>query len=145
MEIICEQRPEFVAFAAQELGVKDFGPCTTIAIADGLEILAIVVYSRYDAGQCEMSIVSTKPTWASRFTLEVLLGYPFNQLKCRRINALCHVENDKAMNLLERLGFKRETNDTGLREYMENGSNVHVYSLLKSEYRGLRNGKRRKG
>jgi len=138
--IITDQNQAFVAYVARRLGVGNFGPCKTLAVSDGNEITAIIVYSKFDGNQCEASIVSLKPTWATRPILAMIFAYPFHQLGCNRISVVCRADNKKAISLAERLGFVRETAESGLRGYCQDGADAHVLGLLKHECRWIKHG-----
>lgn len=136
--IITHQDPALVKYAAKVLEVDGFGPCKTLAVSDGKQITCIVIYSKFDGYQCEIAIVSIKPTWATRTTIAMLLGYPFQQLGCNRINLVCRADNHKAISLAERLGFIRETKEEGLRAYCPDGTHAHILGMLKSECRWIK-------
>jgi RimJ/RimL family protein N-acetyltransferase len=136
--IITDQNPAFIKYAARVLKVDGFGPCKTLAVSDGESITAVIVYSRFDGNQCEASIISIKPTWANKSILAMIFGYPFEQLGCNRISVICREDNEKAIALAERLGFVRETADTGLRGYCTDGANAHVLGMLKHECRWIK-------
>lgn len=138
LSIVTHQDPAFIKYAAKVLSIDGFGKCKTLAVSDGNQITCIVVYSKYDGYQCEIALVSIKPTWATRTTIAMLLGYPFQQLGCKRINLICRQDNQKAISLAERLGFTRETNEEGLRSYCPDGTNVHILGMLKSECRWIK-------
>ena len=138
LSLVFDQNPVFSRYVAQKIGVNGFGPHSTIGVFDGERIIAIIVYSRYDGYQCEISIVADSPTWASRRTLAVLFGYPFVQLKCHRITAIIRADNEKSISLATRLGWKQETNEQGLRQYCRDGENAHVFGMLKSECKWIR-------
>jgi RimJ/RimL family protein N-acetyltransferase len=133
LSLVFEQNPVFSRYAAQKIGVNGFGPHSTIGVFDGDRIVAVIVYSRYDGHQCEISIATESPTWASRRILAALFSYPFNQLKVKRAGLIIRADNAKSISLATRLGFKRETNEQGLRQYCRDGESAHVFGMLKSE------------
>jgi len=136
--LVFDQNPIFWQYAAKSLGIDGFGQCKTISVMDEKHIIAVVVYSRWDGYQCEVAVVANKPTWLSRTNIRIMLGYPFNQLGCKRISVICRADNFRAISLAERLGFKRETSDEGLRAYCSDGTNAHIYGLLKEECHWIR-------
>ena len=108
-----------------------FEKFTAIGMArDGLPI-AGVVYHDHDAkhGDIQLSIAATTPAWCSRTSLAVFLGYPFNQLKCNRVTAVCHQRNKQARAFLKRLGFKEE----GILRQKYFPRDAVVYGMLKKE------------
>lgn len=75
--------------------------------ADG-EVLGVVVYSRFSAHNCEMSVVAASPRFLSRKLLQAFFGYPFNQLQCSRVTAVVETTNPHSYNFNCRLGFRVE-------------------------------------
>lgn len=138
LSIIAHQDPAFPAYVAKVLKVDGFGKHKTLAVSDGKEIVMIAVYHRYDGYQCEVALVARKPTWASRRILSMICGYPFIQLGCNRVTTVIRTDNHKSISLVERLGFKRETTEEGLRQFCQDGSNAHIYGMLKSECRWIK-------
>lgn len=73
------------------------------------EIVAGVVYERYNGVHLEASIAATPGSgWATRGALQHLFGYPFNQLGCKAISVLVPMSNINSMNLATKLGFTPE-------------------------------------
>ena len=87
-----------------------FGPCSAIGVATD-RLIAGVVYHDYQPGfqSCQMSMAADVPTWARRDIIAGLLAYPFAQLGCWMVAALCQTENDLACRTNEHIGFKRKT------------------------------------
>lgn len=82
-----------------------------IGVADDAGVLvAGCVYHGYSprfAG-LEMSIASSTPRWAQRGVIRALLSYPFLQLGCRRVTAVCPSDNARAIKFNLGIGFTRE-------------------------------------
>jgi len=89
-------------------------PCTAIGVVDGQgRPVAGVLYHRLDheaipSPHIEMTIASTNPRWCTRGVLSALFGYPFNQLKARRVTAIIARRNKRARKFVVRLGFQLE-------------------------------------
>ncbi len=113
----------------------DFSPCTAIGVADDGRLIAGAVYNNYQGYMIEISMASISPRWCNRRTLRALLGYPFEQLKVRRLQFTIAKRDKKTRKLWERLGFKYE--GTG-RQAWPDGSDSCVYSMLKHECRWLK-------
>ena len=64
-----------------------FGPCAAIGIMRNGLAIAGVVYHEYRGWDMQLSMAADSPYWCSRRTLNILLGYPFNQLHVARITA----------------------------------------------------------
>ena len=127
------QRPEYLAFACEKTGVKDFGLCKTIAFwRDGLD--AVVVYNAMDQSNIGIGIATTSPRWCTKRVLKVIFGYPFIQLGLNRVTAIVKETNLKSRSLVERLGFILEGE---LKKYYETGESAMVYGLLKDDCRWL--------
>ena len=98
----------FARWAGERLGVKDWGPCMTIAVYRRGEIAAVAVYSRYSHPNIEISFVTEMPRWATREAISAILRYPFIQLGCKRVTATTEATNQPARAFLCRLGFREE-------------------------------------
>ena len=95
-------------------------------------LIAGVVYHSYDGVNVIMSIAATDPRWARKGILKTIFHYPFTSLGCRRVTALVHEDNTRSQRLVTGLGYKREGS---LREAADDGGDMLVYGLLKSECR----------
>ena len=85
-----------------------FGPCAAIGIIRNGLAIAGVVYHEYRGWDMQLSMAADSPYWCSRRTLNILLGYPFNQLHVARITACTAKGNKRLRSLVERLGFVLE-------------------------------------
>lgn len=130
-------------WVGERLGIDDFGPCTTIGIARGNEIIAGAVYGNFhkdDWGRplsIEVTIVSIDKTWLNRHILNALFGYPFTQLHVRRVQLTTAKSNKKLRVMFERLGFKFEG---VLRKAWRSGGDAVVYSMLSHECSWIKKG-----
>jgi len=76
------------------------------------------------------TIYTTDKRWASRHILRYCFDVAFNLMNCRRISLFVSKDNHKSLNLVEKLGFKREGL---LRQYRDDGSDCYLYGMLKNE------------
>lgn len=102
---------EVAAWVGNQLfkDAEAFKPCKAIGIEENGELIAGVVYNKYEPNLLiEMSIASIDKRWATRHNLNALFRYPFIQLNLKRVQALCSA-NDKGVQMfLKRLGFIHE-------------------------------------
>jgi RimJ/RimL family protein N-acetyltransferase len=122
-----------VNWISARLGIKDFGPCTTIGVSHKGEIVAVALYNKYLPPNIEVSFCVSSPKWASPGAVHKILRYPFQQLNCKRITATTEATNQRARAFLCRLGFKQEGYH---REVFPNGDAI-TYGLLRRECRWL--------
>lgn len=129
--------PALLQFANEVLGVN-FIPeeCRWIgSVTDDMQIMGVVVYSRWTKHNCEMSVASVTPRFMTRAFLRAVFGYPFNELGFARVTAVVEEENVKALNMNHGLGFK----DEGiLRNWYGEGRNGVVMGMLKDECKWLK-------
>ena len=71
---------------------------------------------------------------AGTFAVKEILNHAFNNLNLHRVELTVLKNNERAMKLYEKSGFKRE--GTLRQVYYKNGSFVdaYIYSILKDEY-----------
>lgn len=122
-------------WASDILGVK-FDPkqCAWIAkVSQDFDIIAVVVYTRFSPWNCEMSIASKNPKWASKGFLKFAFSYPFEQLKLTRVTAAVEPDNSKSIDMLERLGFIQEAT---LSEWFGD-KDALIYRMKRSECKWL--------
>lgn len=79
-----------------------------LGVVRGEDLVAGVVYERFNGVHLEASIAATHPRWASRKALAHLFGYPFRQLGCEAISVLVPSSNLQSLNLATKLGFVPE-------------------------------------
>lgn len=107
-----------------------FGQYSAIGIEDSGKIIAGVVYHDYRRFSIQLSMASESPRWCSRKTLNILLGYPFNQLMVERITACTAKNNKRLRSLVTRLGFKLEGT---LRRGHDGKKDLLLYGMLREE------------
>lgn len=130
------QDVSLLEWAGEKIKAK-FDPkeCTWISnIKDG-EIQAVVVYARVTGSNCDMSVVSNgSKRWFDRTGGKAWFGYPFNQLKVRRVSAVIPVENKDSINACEKLGFVRE----GTLSHWFGDTDGYLYCLLKENCKWIK-------
>lgn len=135
--LVTDQLPSIRQWAERRLNCQ-FNDAVTLAnYDDDGKILAVVVLNNFRKTQCELSIVSDSPKWGSRAFIRDVFNFIFNYAKLHRITCLIAVDNDKSVKTCERLGFIREGK---LRQAADDGSDLWVYGMLKTECRWVKNG-----
>ena len=72
--------------------------------------------------------------WCNRTILKAAFSYPFEDLKVNRISLTTREDNEKAIKLANKLGFKQE----GItREYYADHTNAILFGMLKHECRWI--------
>lgn len=140
-------RHEFVAeWVREKLGFGGSFVYKAIGVVKDFRLIAGVIYEdfRLDAygnmQSVEMTIASIDKSWCTRHNLFAFFAYPFSQLNVKRVQATIREEDFHTRRFLERLGFTLE----GIgREAHPLGGNAAVFSMLKTEFEGKYNGKRR--
>lgn len=108
-------------------------------ISDG-EIIAGVVFERWNGVHVEASIAADHPRWANRATLFRLFHYPFEQLGCEAISVMVPASNYQSLNLATKLGFEVEAI---VKFAAHDGSALLVLKMFKDKCAWIRNGKRK--
>jgi RimJ/RimL family protein N-acetyltransferase len=121
----------WVAKRIPNFAPKDF---TTIAFFEqGVGIIAVVLFHRYRVTDIEVVFAAEPGTkWMQRDLINMVLRYPFEQLKCQRCTVICRKDNRKARKMAQQLGFKQEGK---VRRADEDGSDMFIYGLLPEERR----------
>lgn len=107
-------------------------------LKDGVIIGGVVYTNYFELAQEQHDIRFTAagiPGWLTKANLRVIFGYPFHNLKCIRVSALCAKANQRSRDLVERLGFKVEGN---LRHSFGVGKDGILYGMLKDECRWIK-------
>ena len=129
------QNPLYKQWAADIIGVKEFGPSATIAFfSDDLELQAVVVYNRLSDKNCELNLATVSPKCFIKITLKIAFSIPFQQYNLNRITTMVRSDNKKAVKLNERLGMKRIGE---LEQYYADGQTAYLYGMLKNECRWI--------
>lgn len=112
--------------------------CTAIGEVKNGELVAGVVYDGFTHSSISMHSRIDNPKLVSREFYWAIFDYPFNQLKVNRITGIVKTSNKKAIQLNEKLNFKREAL---LRNYFPNDDAI-IYVLWPQDCRFLKLGKR---
>ena len=76
------------------------------------------------------TIYTNDKRWCSRRILQQIFHLAFNVFKVKRISLLVTTDNDECINLVQRLGFKKEGL---LRSYRDDGKDAYFYGMLATE------------
>lgn len=118
---------------------KDFGAQRSIGISQNNDMLAVVVYNRFErmrhGNTLQMSIASISPAWCRRGVLRALFHYPFVQQDCSSVWAATGRKNTNARRFLERLGF---TLRGSRRKGYDGRQDAMLYDMTRDECRWLR-------
>jgi len=92
-----------------------------------------VLYDGYTHNNIFMHVAGTDGIqWATKSFVKAAFGYPFKQLNCKRVSGWVDASNEKARQLDEHLGFKREAVLEGV---ARDGGDVIIYRMWKHECR----------
>lgn len=130
------QHPAYLAFAETLLGVK-FDPRTVTWLTSKSQngsILGVVVFSRFTAGNCEITVAAVSPRFISKSFAFAVATYPFIQMNCRRVTAIIAVENVKSLSLAQQLGFGMEGT---LKDWFPTGD-AYILGLLRKNCKWLK-------
>lgn len=107
--LIYEQDGELLAWASARIGVSFRTDAKTVGYARDGELIAVVVYDGFSAGDVNMHIASDGSSrWLTRELLTAAFAFPFIQCKMRRVTALVPAKNADALRFDQHLGFRRE-------------------------------------
>ncbi len=108
LQVLINQSDAVRQFVGERVGCRDFGRSEAIGVVLDGELIAGIVYNEARDFDLKMHIAATSPRWASRQTIDKILGYPFRQLGCVRVTAVVPRGNHQARILLHKLGFRME-------------------------------------
>ncbi len=114
-----------------------FGPCTGIGVLDRNENeLAGIIFHDYQPSfsTIQMSFAANSPRWATRNMVRMLLAYPFEQLKVRKLWSAVQHTNERTLRVGAGLGFKKEAT---LAHHFGQGSHAVIIRMFDSDYRRL--------
>lgn len=121
---VAERIPHVTKMRGEEIGIAQNG-----------ELIVGVVYNNYSTTDICMHVAAAPgKLWATREALSVFFHYPFRKLACRRVTALVAFSNRPCRSFTESLGWKPEGI---MRDAIEDGDDLIVYGMLKSECRWL--------
>ena len=93
------------------------------------KLIASVIYTRYRWPDIEIGIHSVDKRWCNRRTLRYIFGYPFIQLKCKRVTAVTDPAVPAVCIFLKRIGFVEEGR---LRDVYPTGDGL-ILGILRGE------------
>lgn len=110
IEIVYNDIPGKLAWAAEKIGLLRFKPDARAfgVTRDGI-LCAVVVFDCFSECDCNMHVASDgSGIWLTRKVLMHAFGYPFIEMKLRRVTALIPMKKTQAIKFNEHLGFKVE-------------------------------------
>lgn len=132
--VLWDETERVSAWVGERVDAETFGPCVAIGVELDGNIIAGVVYNMHSPADIHMHVAVENGARLRRYELDIAFGYPFRQLKCKRITGLVRSDNLAAQRFDEHLGFVRE----GLkRRATSDGVDVIVYGMLREECRWL--------
>lgn len=117
--------------------ITNFTPCsdaTALGVVSNGNLVAGVVFERWNGVHVEASIAADSQTWANRSTLFRLFHYPFEQLGCEAISVLVPSSNPQSLNLATKLGFEPEAI---VKFAAHDGSSLVVLKMFKDNCRWI--------
>lgn len=82
------------------------GPFTAMGFVKNGDIVGQAIFNDYTGSNVEIHLYA--PKCFTRSVISSVYKYVFNFLKCKRLTAKFYSDNQKILQLLERLGFKYE-------------------------------------
>lgn len=78
-----------------------------VSVVVGGELIGGVTYQGYTGTSIQMHMAGMADRWATRDFMWVIFDYPFNQLGVERVFGQLVESNTRALEIVEKLGFKR--------------------------------------
>lgn len=104
------------------------------------KVIGKIYFSDKGFGSYEIGYTFNKAYWGRGFAAESISGmikYAFEVMNVRRIIAEIDTRNNKSINLVERVGMRREAEHKELFPRKENDgcyNDFYIYAILKKEY-----------
>lgn len=117
-------------------GMSPSPDAMALGVVSGGELIAGVVFERWNGVHVEASIAATDKSWASRNTLFRLFHYPFNQLGCEAISVIVPSSNPESLNLATKLGFEPEAM---IKFAAHDGSTLVVLKMFRNNCKWIEN------
>lgn len=114
---------------------KDFGPFTSIGIAEDGKLIAGALYHRWRGFDCELTFAASSPKWCRKGVLRALFHYPFEQCGVSRMTLIIGENNPRALKLNQGLGFKIEGK---ARKAYDGTNDAFVLGMLKEECKWIK-------
>lgn len=117
-------------------GLDGFGPCTTMGVFAGPELIAVVVYHNMCRRSMvmELSAASLSPRWLTRPVLKEMFEYPFLQLGCQMVVLRVSEKDKRLARILTAYGFESYT----IRRLRGRNEDEIVYTLTDDDWRNNR-------
>lgn len=135
--VLDNEREHYVRYWVEmQLGLRKDAlfPGTAIGVALNGKMVCGVVYADHQempfGNDIRLNIAATDPRWATKKNIGFLLGFPFNQLGCRRVTAIVARSNKRCRRFIEGIGFVPEGR---IRHGFDGRQHALVYGLLKEE------------
>ncbi len=134
-EIVYSDIPRLLDWAAQKIGVSGFkADAKAFGVERDGELVAVVVYDCFSECDCNIHVASNGArSWVTRQVLANAFGYPFVELKLRRITGLVPTKKADAIKFNRHLGFKVE----GLSPDAMPDDDILIMGMLRSECRWI--------
>lgn len=132
-QLIYDDQPALLRWAAERIGLRCFKPdAKAFGVQRGGQLCAVVVWDTFSEVDCALHVASCGDGhWLTRRVLLQAFGYPFVDLKLRRITALIPAKNADAIRFNEHLGFKLE----GLCPEAMPDDDIQIRGMLRRECR----------
>ncbi len=132
--IIYDRDGAIKSFVCQNLGISTDWvgqESMTLGFISENQLIGGLIYHNIRLG-CDLwwSIYTTSPKWCNKGILCQIFGIAFKVFGVRRISLLVKADNQRCLNFIEKLGFKREG---CLHQFNEDGTDSYIYGMLKSE------------
>ena len=118
----------FCKFAAHIIWGRnnDFGPCGSMGIFKGSELIAAIIFHGWqqEYGVIEISAAAKSPAWLTRKSIQEIMMICFDQHNCQQIVSRMSTDNERAIKIYKYLGF-----DSVLLPNMR-GSGKHEWLML---------------
>ena len=141
IDILAGQRETVARWVAGRIKDMDGPPekdYEAIGVMRDGKLIGGVIYNNYfeiAPHQYDIRFTASGETgWLTKASLRVIFGYPFENLHCIRVSALCAKGNKRSRDLVERLGFVAEGN---IRHAFGTGRDGIFYGMLKHECRWI--------
>lgn len=88
---------------------KNFGPCAGIAVVNGDQLAAGLIYHNYDkeAGVIEISAAAWAKGWLTKSVLRAMYEFPFVSLGCQAVVQRVSDDDTAQHRMLTHFGFER--------------------------------------
>ena len=111
--------------------IKALGENLTFGFAyDNRMVGGLIFHNLRPHGEVWWTIYTTEKYWCNRGMLKKMFAMAFIKMNCRRISILVRTDNQPALKLVQRLGFKQEG---CLRKFSDTGEDCYILGMLREE------------